>query len=136
MIDRSKAAAPPSSDRRRENRRQSDRRVADRRRDVRYPANARLRFLSFGAIDDRVLPGTLSDVSASGVRIVIDEPLKAPQNLLIEIHDGARLQLNLVASLVWCKPIGEGRHEAGCELSVELSRSQLADLKTTARMPS
>jgi len=131
MIDRSRPdTQSDSSDRRRESRRQHDRRTTDRRRDVRFPASARLRFLRSGAARESVLLGELLDVSATGMQLVIDEPLEPAQSLLIEIHDGDRLRLNLTARLIWCQPGSDGRYRAGCELSVELPNEHLAELKT------
>lgn len=82
-----------------------------------------------------VLPGELLDVSLSGVRIIIDEPLATTESLLIEIREGDDLCLNLTARLVWCVPFDDTRFQAGCDLSADLSRSQLARLRQLTNSP-
>jgi hypothetical protein len=119
-----------SSDRRKKSRRSDDRRVADRRSEPRHRATAVIRYMRSGAPPERVLPGELYDVSRGGLRILIDEPIMCPESLLIEIRDAGKCCCNLTARLIWCQPFDDNRFQAGCELSVELSKAQFGVLKS------
>lgn len=113
----------------------TDRRTEDRRSDNRLPSDARIRFLRAGPSADEVLHGELFDVSASGIRILLPQPLTADEKLLVEVRDAEKHCFNLTAKVVWNKPDPDGQHQVGCELLVDLSERQLELLKELAAAP-
>ena len=102
----------------------------DRRDRTRHPLTAELRFLRAGADPAQVLQGELLDVSATGIRISLDQQLKAGENLLVEMRGPDQRCLNLTAQVVWSEPAPEAGHRVGCELRMEMSRSQRNLLRT------
>jgi hypothetical protein len=97
-----------------------DRRAADRRRSCRHRAEAAIRFLRAGGEIPEVLPGELLDVSATGVRLLLDGPLAEGDRLMIEIRDEDRRCVNLAADVVWVESTG-GCFRIGCQLPVSLT---------------
>ena len=97
------------------------RQMIDRRDTPRQPLHTQLRLLRSGAAAGEVLYGELSDVSSSGLRFVLDEPLELSENLVIEIRDPDDNCVNLIAKVVWVQTQPDAQHRIGCELPVELS---------------
>ena len=110
-----------------------DRRVRERRAGDRIAAEASVRFLSSaggGAIEGRLL-----DASACGLRVELDEPLAAGDRLLVEASAAGEHLFNATAEVVWTRPAGAGKQEAGCEFRVDLGRRQAALLRRLATAP-
>jgi len=113
-------------------RRCPDRRKADRRQDPREPFEAPIRFLraNEGAVE--VLSGELMDVSASGIRILLDSALEQGARLLVEVRPTKGECFNLSAQVVWVEHQPDRRCLIGCELQVELTKRQFARLRALA----
>ena len=108
-----------------------DRRHGFYRRDrSRHPLTAELRFLRAGADPAQVFTGELLDVSPTGIRISLDTQHEAGENLLVEMRGPDNRCLNLTAQVVWSTPAPEAGHRVGCELRMEMSRSQRNLLRT------
>lgn len=118
-----------------EPRRGTDRRTEDRRDEKRFVSEAQIRFLRAGPSADEVLHGELFDVSASGIRILLPQPLDESEKLLVEVRDAENQCFNLTAKVVWDRPDAHGKHQIGCELLVDLSERQLDLLKQLALAP-
>lgn len=113
------------------------RRTTERREYARLQTTTSVRFLRSGAVADEVLAGELTDVSHSGVNILLDRPLILGECIAIEVRDTDRHCFNLAARAVWVETDREGQHRAGCELCVELTRKQFLLLQElVARQPS
>jgi len=113
-------------------RRARDRRTSDRRSADRHTLGAGIRFLRAGSSTEQILSGELLDVSASGIRIALDEPLAAGEKVLVEVRDHEERCFNMTAEAVWVELLEDGRHQVGCELCVDLSDRQLRTLKRFA----
>ena len=102
----------------------TDRRTADRRDENRNVLEAQIRFLKAGASVDDALCGELLDVSAAGLRMVLDEPLNLGDTILVEVRPQDERCFNFTARVVWSEPHDSDRHRVGCELRVELTPKQ------------
>lgn len=111
----------------------SDRRKEDRRQSARHPSEVLVRFLRTGAPSESALQGQLTDVSRTGVRILLGQPLQPAEALLIEARDQEDHCFNLTAQVVWTETVREGTFRVGCELRVELTDRQYSALKQLAR---
>ncbi len=108
----------------------TDRRSSDRREDPRVSPVGQIRFLRSGETVEAVLHGELLDVSQSGIQMLFDEELKDSEKLLIEVRDAEDRCFNLTAKVVWCESMeNDNRFRVGCELSIELTRTQYALLR-------
>ena len=116
----------------RRNPRQNDRRESNRRLDDRFESPTGIRFLRAGSTPDDVVAGRLLDISASGIRLLLDERLDKNQKMLVEVRSLASHCFNLMAEVVWADPTEDGRFLVGCELCVDLSATQYALLKQMA----
>lgn len=111
-----------------------DRRSDERRLDDRMLSEASVRFMR-AATPQTVLHGELLDVSAAGVRILLELPLAPPEALLVEARDGEGRCCNMTARVVWTEALEAGGWLAGCEFPVELTPRQYATLRSLAGMP-
>lgn len=105
-----------------------DRRDADRRFDGRDDSKAGVRFLRAGSSLNEVLHGQLLDASATGIRVLLEEPLEESEKLLVEVRTAQDHCFNLMVEVIWAE-VTEDRFHVGCELCVELSSRQHALLK-------
>jgi hypothetical protein len=106
----------------------------DRRRTQRHLLDAEIRFLRSGGVPNAILGGELLDVSATGLRLAIDEPLSDGEKLLIEVRDHDQVCFNLTAAVVWTETNDAGEQTVGCELCVDLSPRQYARLRQLAAL--
>lgn len=111
------------------------RKQSDRRDYLRVPTAGRVRFLRGGLNADEVLAAELADVSHTGLRIQVDEPLVPGEPIVVEVRDEEGKCFNLLAQIVWVESEPEDRHCVGCELRVELNRRQFALLQRLVGMP-
>ena len=113
-----------------ERRHPSERRLQlDRREASRINACTGIRFLRAGSVADNAVQAELLDVSHSGVRIALQQPLIRGENLLIEIRDTDGKCFNLSAQVVWVDNLLDTEHRVGCELRVALTRKQFCMLR-------
>ncbi|NOX54621.1 MAG: PilZ domain-containing protein [Planctomycetes bacterium] len=109
-----------------------DRRKADRRQDPREPFEAPIRFLRSVNGGMEVLSGELMDVSASGIRILLDKALEQGERILVEVRLSSGECFNLSAQVVWVEHQPDRRCLVGCELQVDLTKRQFARLRALA----
>ena len=102
----------------------TDRRIDDRRADVRYASQTCIRFLRAGHAGDQILHGKLIDVSSAGIRFLFDERPQPAETVLIEARGGNGHCFNLTAQVVWIESTDDDRFRVGCELRVELTDRQ------------
>jgi hypothetical protein len=102
----------------------SERRVEDRRDEPRLQSRTGLRFLRAGTNSQEILHGELLDVSPIGVRLKLDEELLVTEKLLVEILDEENRCCNLTAAVIWSEKSDDQKFLTGCELSVELTKTQ------------
>jgi len=113
-----------------------DRRKRSERREYhRLSLNTTVRFLRSGAAPHEVLTARVLDVSPTGVRIELDEPLILGECVLIEIRESDRHSVNLSAQVVWVASAEDNQHSVGCELRVELARKQFLMLQELVSTP-
>jgi len=110
----------------------SERRLTERRLEPREPFEAGIRFLRAGSSVDEILSGELVDVSASGIRVLLNEPLEQRQKILVEVRGESEDCFNLLAEAIWIEHLPSCECLIGCELCVELSRRQFARLQELA----
>lgn len=120
---------PASEDRRQDDRRGSGRRGGERRRPRLVVTGLPVRLLRSGV--GGVVTGRLLDISPTGVRLLVAEPLPLGEPLLIEarLPDGSCL--NLSARVVRMRSEPEG-HAVGCRLNVPPPGGRLAELRRLA----
>lgn len=108
-----------------------DRRVADRRQSQRSTVDCQIRLLSAMA-PSQVVQGSLFDVSASGMRLVLSQPVSVGEKLLIEARRASRVVCNVIVRVIWVEAGTAHQSNVGCESVAELSLRQLNQLKTVA----
>jgi hypothetical protein len=114
-----------------ERRNTDDRRTADRRRSQRSPIDCQIRLLS-AAAPSEILEGSLLNVSASGVKLVLSHPVASGEKLLVEARCGVRVLCSVTVQVIWSEPGSSGSHIVGCESVNTLSPRQLSQLKSAA----
>jgi|GEM_PF-1650248 len=116
MIDRRKS----------ENRRSG----SERRNYERLEAGIEVRLLRSGSnADNKLLDGTLCDVSVDGIRVLLDVPLAINEALLVQVHNAGEHVFNSTAKVVWQNQDHAGNYVTGCELCVFLTNKQFKTLK-------
>lgn len=106
-----------------------DRRVADRRQSQRSTVDCQIRLLSATA-PAQVVQGRLFDVSASGMRLILSQPVSVGEKLLIEARRASRVVCNVIVRVIWVEG-GVDRHcNVGCESVADLTPRQLTQLKS------
>lgn len=116
MIDRRKS----------ENRRSGN----ERRNYERLEAGIEVRLLRSGSnADNKLLDGTLCDVSIDGIRVLLDVPLAINEALLVQVHNAGEHVFNSTAKVVWQNQDHAGNYVTGCELCVFLTNKQFKTLK-------
>ena len=106
-----------------------DRRIADRRDEPRDKFETEIRFLRAESSADEILHGELLDVSATGIRVLLDDPLELSDRILVEVRGPGNRCFNLTAQVIWLERHGDHRQLVGCELCVELTAKQRALLQ-------
>jgi hypothetical protein len=105
--------------------------MADRRRSQRSPIDCQIRLLSANA-PSQIVQGNLLDASASGLRLMLSNPTKTGEKLLVEARRGSRVVCNVTVQVIWTEPESTGGYCAGCESLTDLSPRQLSQLKSVA----
>jgi hypothetical protein len=72
--------------------------------------------------------GKVVNISASGLALLVDEPLEAGALLSIHLPQRARGVLTILACVVHTTDRGDGQQIAGCNFIRELSESDLLSL--------
>lgn len=108
-----------------------DRRVADRRQSLRSTVDCQIRLLSAKA-PSQIVQGSLFDVSASGMRLVLSQPVLVGEKLLIEARRASRVVCNVIVRVIWVEAGTAHQCNVGCESVAELSLRQLNQLKSAA----
>jgi hypothetical protein len=108
-----------------------DRRVSDRRQAQRSPVDCQIRLLS-AKTPSQVLQGSLLDVSATGMRLVLSQPISIGEKLLIEARRSSRVVCNVTVQVIWVEAGAVGQINVGCESIADLSPRQLSQLKSAA----
>src|SRR5215471_4162588 len=106
----------------------------ERRKHVRYAAEAipRIRFL--------IQPGfcfehgLLKDVSVSGLCLIVDHALPVAAQLIVQLPGRRRgSSLSRLARVLRVEPDGDGRWLVGCQLSSLLSDEEISNLNLTGK---
>lgn len=108
---------------------QVNRRVTDRRDQMRLPAESTIRFMLSDCNQQEVLHGPLIDVSSHGLQIVFDERLDVGETLLIEVRGDDSRCFNSTVRVMRVDETTKNYQNVGCEFCVQLSRRQIATLK-------
>lgn len=104
-------------------------RILDRRREPRTPANYPVRITVLGN-PDRVVEGTLLEVSGRGVRVKLREKLPLSSPVRIDLDDNL-----LLGDVCYCRRVEQG-YAAGVALAHSLgSVHQLASLMKSISWP-
>ena len=91
-----------------------------------------VRLLCDSGGSQKVVTGRLLDISATGVRLLVNGEVAIDELLLIETRLTETDCLNLSARVAWIKPHAEGV-AIGCRLSVSPAGEKLAELRRLAR---
>jgi hypothetical protein len=108
-----------------------DRRVADRRQSQRSKVDCQIRLLS-AAAPAQVVRGSLFDVSVSGMRLILSQPVSVGEKLLIEARRDSRVVCNVIVRVIWIEGLANPQCTVGCEAVAELTTRQLSQLKSAA----
>lgn len=114
-----------------ERRTSADRRMRDRRRYERSAVNCQIRLLS-DATPSNIVQGSVLDVSETGLRLTLTQPIAVGEKLLIEARRGTRVVCNVTAHVVRSVIAENGQCIVGCESILPLSDRQLSQLKAVS----
>ena len=109
-----------------------ERREDERRDSPRFPVSASVRFLRATADTPEVIDGDVIEASLTGMRVVLDQPVRKNEQLLVEVSSEQHGGFNVTAQIMWVEIGADDRHIAGCEFCTILSLKQRAQLQRLA----
>ena len=111
-----------------------ERREDERRESPRFPVAASVRFLR--ATDDgpEVIDGDVMEASLTGMRVILDQPVRKNEQLLVEVSSEFHGGFNITAQIMWVEDTPEECFIAGCEFCTILSLKQRAQLQRLSEM--
>lgn len=111
-----------------------ERREDERRESPRFPVSASVRFLR--ATDDgpEVIDGDVMEASLTGMRVILDKPVRKNEQLLVEVSSDFHGGFNITAQIMWVEDTPEECFIAGCEFCTILSLEQRAQLQRLSEM--
>ena len=111
-----------------------ERREIERRESPRFPVSASVRFLRAAADGPEVIDGDVIEASLTGMRVVLDQPVRKNEQLLVEVNSDFNGGFNVTAQIMWVEDTPEGYFIAGCEFCTILSLKQRAQLQRLSEM--
>lgn len=111
-----------------------ERREDERRDSPRFPISANVRFLRAAADGPEVIDGDVMEASLTGMRVVLDQPVRRNEQLLVEVSSDFHGGFNVTAQIMWVEATPEGCFIAGCEFCTMLSLKQRAQLQRLSEM--
>ena len=111
-----------------------ERREIERRDAPRFPVSASVRFLRAAADGPEVIDGDVIEASLTGMRVVLDQPVRKNEQLLVEVNSDFHGGFNVTAQIMWVEDSPEGYFIAGCEFCTILSLKQRAQLQRLSEM--
>ena len=111
-----------------------ERREVERRESPRFLVSATVRFLR--ATDDgpEVIDGEVMVASLTGMRVILDKPVRKNEQLLVEVSSEFHGGFNITAQIMWVEDTPEECFIAGCEFCTILSLKQRAQLQRLSEM--
>ncbi|MBC7816704.1 MAG: PilZ domain-containing protein [Planctomycetaceae bacterium] len=111
-----------------------ERRDTERRESPRFPVTANVRFLRAAADGPDVIDGDVMEASLTGMRVVLDKPVRKNEQLLVEVTSELHGGFNITAQIMWVESTPEDCYIAGCEFCSILSLKQRAQLQRLAEL--
>lgn len=111
-----------------------ERREADRRESPRFPVSAAVRFLRANAEGPEVIEGEVIEASLTGMRVILDKPVRKGEQLLVEVTTEFNGSFSITAQIMWTERTPEDCCIAGCEFCTILSLKQRAQLQRLAEL--
>lgn len=111
-----------------------ERREVERRDSPRFSASAAVRFLRATADGPEVIDGEVMDASLTGMRVILDQPIRKNEQLLVEVISDFHGSFNVTAQIMWFEQTPEDCYIAGCEFCTILSLKQRAQLQRLSEM--
>lgn len=111
-----------------------ERREIERRDSPRFPVSACVRFLRANSDGPEVIDGEVIEASLTGMRVVLDQPVRKNEQLLVEVTSEFHGGFNVTAQIMWVEDTPEGCYIVGCEFCTILSLKQRAQLQRLSEM--
>lgn len=111
-----------------------ERRENERRESPRFPVSASVRFLRATADGPEVIDGEVIEASLTGMRVILDQPVRKGEQLLVEVSSEFHGSFNVTAQIMWTEHTPEDCYIAGCEFCTILSLKQRAQLQRLSEM--
>lgn len=111
-----------------------ERREEERRDSPRFPVLASVRFLRATADGPEVIDGEVLEASLTGMRVVLDQPVRKNEQLLVEVGSDFHGSFNITAQIMWVEHTPEDCYIVGCEFCTILSLKQRAQLQRLSEM--
>ncbi len=111
-----------------------ERREVERRESPRFPVSASVRFLRATDGSPEVIDGDVIEASLTGMRVVLDKPVRKNEQLLVEVTSEFHGGFNVTAQIMWVEETPEGCFIAGCEFCTILSLKQRAQLQRLSEL--
>jgi hypothetical protein len=111
-----------------------ERREIERRESPRFPVSASVRFLRTTGDGPEVIDGDVIEASLTGMRVVLDKPVRKNEQLLVEVQSELHGGFNVTAQIMWVEHTPEDCYIAGCEFCTILSLKQRAQLQRLAEL--
>ena len=111
-----------------------ERRETERRDSPRFPVTAGVRFLRAADDGPDVIDGDVMEASLTGMRVILDQPVRKNEQLLVEVTSDFHGGFNVTAQIMWVESTPEEYYIAGCEFCSILSLKQRAQLQRLAEM--
>ena len=111
-----------------------ERRDIERRDTPRFPVAAYVRFLRAATDGPEVIDGDVIEASLTGMRVILDKPVRKNEQLLVEVNSDFHGGFNVTAQIMWVETTPEDCYIAGCEFCSILSLKQRAQLQRLAEM--
>ena len=104
----------------------------ERRGSPRFPVTASVRFLRATDTDPELIEGDMVEASLTGMRVVLDKPVRKGEQLLVEVSTEKHGNFSITAQIMWVERDPEDWYIAGCEFCTILSLKQRAQLQRLA----
>lgn len=111
-----------------------ERREDERRDAPRFAVSASVRFLRAAATGPEVIDGEVLEASLTGMRVVLDQPVRKNEQLLVEVTSEIHGGFHVTAQIMWVEADLDERHIAGCEFCTILSLKQRAQLQRLSEL--
>ena len=111
-----------------------ERREDERRDSPRFSIHADVRFLRATADGPEVIDGEVLEASLTGMRVILDQPVRKNEQLLVEVNSEFNGGFNVTAQIMWVELDLNDRHIAGCEFCTILSLKQRAQLQRLSEL--